>query len=176
MALARARVIYGSPAARAGVDGVIHPVLTGAALASPRDPLALRTAVLEMRERMAAHKAPKGPLDVKLARGGLVDAEFVIHYLQLREGRALTPDLGAALEALVAAGLLPDAMRDGFAFLSRLLVAARLLAPDCAEPPAAACAALALACGCDDWASVLARLAAAQAGVRAAWASVFGEI
>ena len=34
---------------------------------------------------MAAHKPPRGPLDAKLLRGGLIDLEFLIHYLQLRE-------------------------------------------------------------------------------------------
>ena len=60
-----------------------------AALRRPRD--ADRTAldVLEMRARMAEHKPAKGPLDVKLLRGGLVDLEFITHYLQLREGKVL---------------------------------------------------------------------------------------
>ena len=175
MALARARVVYGSAAAREAVAAVLGPVLTGTALAQPRDAATLRRDVLEMRERMATHKQPKGPLDAKLLRGGLVDAEFLIHYLQLREGMAFSPDLGVALEALVAAGLLPGALRGAFAFLSRLLVAARLLAPDGAVPPPVACEALARACACDGWEAVMAGLASARADVGAAWASVFGE-
>ena len=175
MALARARVVYGSAAAREAVAAVIGPVLAGTALTHPRDAATLRRDVLEMRERMAAHKLPKGPLDAKLLRGGLVDVEFLIHYLQLREGIAFNPDLGTALEELVAAGLLPETMREAFAFLSRLLVAARLLAPDGAVPPQAACEALARACACDGWEAVMARLAGARADVRAAWAAVFGE-
>ena len=170
MALARARVVFGSGAAREAVAGVIGPVL-----ARPRDGAKLRADVLEMRERMATHKHPKGALDVKLARGGLVDAEFLIHYLQLRERVAFNPGLALALDALVAKGLLPPAMREAFAFLSRLLVAARLLAPDCAVPSPSACEALARACGCDDWDAVVTRLAGARAEVGAAWMAVFGE-
>ena len=175
MALARARVVFGSAAAGAAVAGVIAPVLCGQGLASPRDAAKLRDEVLAMRARMAEHKQPKGALDVKLARGGLVDAEFIIHYLQLREGRAFAPDLSVALHELVAAGLLEGAMAADFAFLSRLLVAARLLAPDAAEPPPAACAVLARACGCADWDGLLVRLEQARMGIRQAWRGVFGQ-
>ena len=177
MALARARVVFGSPAAREAVTAVIGPVLTGKALAGgPRDRAKLRADVLEMRARMAAHKAPKGELDVKLVRGGLVDVEFLVHYLQLREGVGFAPDLGVAIGELVAAGLLPGAMEQAYAFLSRLLVAARLLAPDCAVPPPAACEALATACGARDWDAVMAALAAVRAEVCACWVAVFGEV
>jgi glutamate-ammonia-ligase adenylyltransferase len=170
MALARARVVFGSAEARRAVAAVIGPVLAG-----PRDAAKLRADVLEMRARMAAHKHPKGALDVKLLRGGLVDVEFLIHYLQLREGVGLDPNLGVALDALVAAGLLPGALAEAFAFLSRLLVGARLLAPDGAVPPTAARAALAKACACGDWEAVMAQLAAARRDVGAGWAAVFGE-
>jgi glutamate-ammonia-ligase adenylyltransferase len=84
MALARARVLYGSDGARTELDGIIRGVLELA-----RDPAKLRTEVLEMRTTMAQHKPAKGPLDVKLARGGLVDAEFIVHSLQLRDHVAL---------------------------------------------------------------------------------------
>ena len=66
-------------------------------------------------------------------------------------------------------------IEEAYGFLSRLLVAARLLAPDGAVPPPAACEALARACGCADWEAVTDALAAAQAVVRAAWGAVFGE-
>ena len=51
-----------------------------------------------MRGEMARHKPAKGPLDIKLARGGLVDVEFITHYLQLREGQGLD---GAGVRALL---------------------------------------------------------------------------
>ncbi|HEY0960484.1 MAG TPA: bifunctional [glutamine synthetase] adenylyltransferase/[glutamine synthetase]-adenylyl-L-tyrosine phosphorylase, partial [Novosphingobium sp.] len=125
MALTRARAVFGSAAGRAELDGIIASVLT-----VPRDAGKLRSDVIEMRNRMAEHKQAKGPLDAKLARGGLVDLEFLVHYLQLREGRGLTPHLGEAVRALVAEGLLPEPLIAAHDDLTRLLVAARLLAPD----------------------------------------------
>ncbi len=170
MALTRARVVFGSAAARAELAGIIAEVLE-----RPRDPATLREDVLAMRARMAEHKPPRGTLDVKLLRGGLVDVEFLVHFLQLRDHAALTPDLGAALAELAGKAALPGELPGAFAFLSRLLVAARLLAPDAAMPPPAAAAALAKAAGCGDWDGLTAALAASRNNVAAAWLAVFGE-
>ncbi len=170
MALIRARPVFGSPEARAGLGTIIAEVLN-----RPREPDTLRRDVLEMRARMATHKPPKGPLDAKLLRGGLVDLEFVTHFLQLRERVGLTPDLHTAVEQLVDAGWLAPAMVGAHDFLARLLFAARLLAPDAAEPPPQARAALAKACGSSDWVDVLGNLAASRRTVIAGWAAVFGE-
>jgi glutamate-ammonia-ligase adenylyltransferase len=170
MALTRARPLYGSPQARGELQEII-----GAVLCRTRDPQALRADVLEMRERMAGHKPAKGPLDAKLARGGLVDLEFLVHFLQLRDGAGMTPMLGDAVRALVADGLLPEAMIGAHDTLSRVLVAARLLAPDAQVPPPAAQAVLATACGCGEWDDVLANLLAARAHVAAAWNAVLDE-
>ena len=170
MALIRARPIYGPAAARDELGAVILDVLR-----KPRDPAKLREDVLSMRAEMARHKHPKGPLDVKLVRGGLVDLEFVTHYLQLREGVGLVPRLGEGVAALVDAGLLPAAMAEAHDRLTRLLVAMRLLAPDGEEPPASARAVLAKACGCGDWEALKASLADARATVAAAWQAVFAE-
>ena len=131
--------------------------------------------VLEMRARMAQHKPAKGPLDVKLARGGLVDAEFITHYLQLRHGKALVPSLGQAIAEIAALQLVPAALMDAHAVLTRFLIAARLLAPDAAEPPPAARDVLAHACGCGDWNALREALAESRRTVVACWQSVFGE-
>ena len=170
MALCRARPLYGSDAAVASLKGIIAEVLT-----APRDADKLKADVLDMRATMARHKPAKGPLDAKLARGGLVDVEFLVHYLQLREGKGLTPMLGDAVRALVNAGLLDEAMVAAHDGLSRLLVATRLIAPDTLEPPPAAREALARACQCGDWEGVKANLARARATVAAAWSATFGE-
>jgi len=171
MALVRARVLLGSAAARAELAAIMDGVLR-----RERDSAKLTGEVLEMRARMAAHKAPKGPLDVKLARGGLVDAEFMTHCLQLREGVGVRPDMAGALAELVAAGLLPGGVEEAFALLSRLLVAARLLAPDGAVPGDASCATLAKACGFGDGQALLDAVAEARATIARSWAGVFGEI
>jgi glutamate-ammonia-ligase adenylyltransferase len=170
MALIRARPVFGSPAARTAISEIISEVLN-----APREPEKLRRDVLDMRARMAGHKHAKGPLDAKLLRGGLVDLEFVVHYLQLRERAGLTPDLHAAVVQLVEANWLAPAMIAAHDFLTRLLFAARLLAPDANAPPLPARAALAKACGCGDWGEVLRNLAAARQMVAADWTSVFGE-
>ena len=174
MALTRARPLYGSEEARRSLGAIIAEVLS-----LPRDGAKLRADVLEMRGTMAQHKPAKGPLDVKLARGGLVDLEFLTHYLQLREGAqaagALTPYLGDAVRALAGCGLLPSSLIAAHDTLARLLVASRLLAPDAQLPPPAACEALAKACCSSDWDAMLAAQASARADVAAAWLAEFGE-
>ena len=170
MALARSRVLVGPEAGTAELDGIVKSVLT-----MPRDAGKLRADVLHMRSEMAAHKPAKRALDIKLARGGLVDVEFLVHFLQLREGIALEPAIPEALAALVAVGLLPEAIRAAHAMMARFLIAARLLAPDSREPPPAARTVLAQASGCDDWNSLVRCLGESRRTVAAAWAQVFGE-
>ena len=128
-----------------------------------------------LRAEMARHKHPGGPIDAKLLRGGLVDLEFVIHYLQLREGRGLTPALSEALVGLADAGLVPSSLSEAYRLMGRLLVAARLLAPEGREPPQAARAVLARACGCADWNGLLAALATARQTVAATWSATFEQ-
>lgn len=181
MALARARVLYGSPQARAGLETVLAEVLH-----APRDREALREAVLGMRAEMAKHKQPGGPVDAKLARGGLVDIEFLVHYLQLRgetaDGRplaesaphALSPDLEQALGGLTEAGLIPADLAEPHALMSRMLVAGRLLAPDGREPPPSGARALARACGFDSYRDLEGAFAAARLRVAEVWKQILG--
>jgi glutamate-ammonia-ligase adenylyltransferase len=181
MALARARVLYGSPAARAALEAVLAEVLH-----APRDREALRDAVLGMRAEMARHKRPGGPVDAKLARGGLVDIEFLVHYLQLKgetaDGRplaeaaahALSPDLEQAIGGLAAAGLVPADLAEPHALMSRMLVAGRLLAPDGSTPPPSGARALARACGFGSYAALEEAFALARARVADAWKQILG--
>ena len=171
MALCRARVVYGTDTAQGELNEILHAVLI-----RPRDPAKLRADVLSMRDEMAEHKAPKGPLDAKLLRGGLVDLEFIVHFLQLRDALGLDPSLPKAIAALVAAGLVPPALSLAHDSMTRLLVAARLLAPDGQIPPSGVRASLARACQCDDWESVIANLAESRRVVAACWQRVFGAI
>jgi glutamate-ammonia-ligase adenylyltransferase len=170
MALTRARVLVGSEAARAEVGELVTSILC-----RERDPDSLRKDVLTMRGEMAAHKSAKGPLDAKLLRGGLVDIEFLVHYLQLRDRAALGPDLGPVIGKLVAAGKLPPALAGAHRLMTRLLVGTRLLAPDLARPNPAAAALLARQSGCGDYADLTHCLRAARHDVAAAWQDVFGE-
>lgn len=168
MALARARTVAGSFSARAGVEDIIRAVLC-----APRDHASLREDVLRMRGEMALHKPAKGPLDVKLLRGGLVDIEFILHFLQLRDGIALDPRLSKVCETLVHAGEVPPEFAQAHDFLTRLIVAARLLAPDLAYPPGAAGGALAKACGCAGPDDLLQGVAKARQSVAQTWQQIF---
>jgi glutamate-ammonia-ligase adenylyltransferase len=170
MALARARPVFGSSEARERLESIIHEVLT-----APRDAAELRQDVLEMRSEIARHKPPAGPLDAKLLRGGLVDVEFIVHFLQLRDGVGLDPALTVAINGLIQTGRLPPEFAAFQALLGRTLVAARLLAPDAEPPPAAAAQAMAQACGQVDFTTLLQALAEARQGVAQTWAEVFGE-
>ncbi len=170
MALARARPLFGPEQAQAELRQTISDVL-----GSPRDPVQLKADILKMRGDMAEHKHPAGPLDAKLLRGGLVDCEFIIHFLQLRDRTGFDPNLERAIELLVGEGKLPAAFADHHALMSRLLVAARLLAPDGAPPSDAACKALAGACGHDDFDALLHALGQARHGVAETWAELFGQ-
>ncbi len=168
MALTRARPLLGSALALSDLERIIIGVLE-----TERDPQSLRQDVLKMRAEMAAHKPAKGPLDAKLLRGGLVDLEFLVHYLQLRERTALRPDLDGAIGELVTAGLLPANLVDAHDLMARMLVAARLLAPDLVAPVDAAARVLAQACSCDDLATLLDRFNLARRSVADAWYAIF---
>jgi glutamate-ammonia-ligase adenylyltransferase len=170
MALCRARPVFGPADGCRELAAIVNAVLE-----SPREPERLRGDVLRMRGEISAHKPPAGPLDAKLLRGGLVDCEFIVHYLQLRDRTAFRPALQEAIAELVGAGALPGSFAANHLLLARLLVAARLFSPDCAEPPAAAQAALARACEQADYAALLHALGEARQGVAQCWAELFGE-
>jgi glutamate-ammonia-ligase adenylyltransferase len=87
MALTRARLVSGSPSFVARADSVIHEVLC-----RPRDPQILAGDVREMRRAIAEEKGEDDGWNLKYARGGLVDLEFIAQYLQLRHAHAV-PDI-----------------------------------------------------------------------------------
>ena len=77
-------------------------------------------------ERDLGRERP-GRYDLKTGRGGLLDIEFCVQWLQMRHGgdpRVRTADTGEALNALFAAGYLErtefDQLREGYRFLRRL--------------------------------------------------------
>ncbi|MFC3713394.1 bifunctional [glutamine synthetase] adenylyltransferase/[glutamine synthetase]-adenylyl-L-tyrosine phosphorylase [Sphingoaurantiacus capsulatus] len=173
MALTRARVVIGAGAARAAVERAID-----AALHMDRDAEKLRTDVLAMRDEMEAHKPGTGLWDVKLGAGALVDLEFIVHYLQLRDRAAFTPDLRAACAALIEAGALPPALLDAHDLMTRLLVMLRLVIPGTgaiAKIPADVGARLAASTGHKDLAALEAALKLAKAAVLEAWEAAFGS-
>ncbi len=120
MALTRARVLTGPPELRAKVARAVHDVLV-----RPRDPAKIVHDVREMRGRIWAEKGTDNPWELKHARGGLVDIEFIAQHLQLVHGPArddiLDQNTVGALTRLDRQGLLGP---DGGA---TLVSAARLL-------------------------------------------------
>lgn len=170
MALTRARPVFGSAAACAAARAEIDAVLAGA-----RPQRDLAADALAMRAEIAAHKPPLGPLDAKLLPGGLVDLEFAVHLAQLRHRTGLVPNLGQAIDRLIAAGLLPAAMRPAHDFLTRLLVTTRLVAPDAMPPGEATRALIVRALDLTDWPAVVASIDATRQDVLACWAQISGS-
>ncbi|TSB01738.1 bifunctional [glutamine synthetase] adenylyltransferase/[glutamine synthetase]-adenylyl-L-tyrosine phosphorylase [Sphingorhabdus contaminans] len=169
MALTRARVLFGSDAARAEVGAIIDGVLR-----TSRDNAKILGDIAGMRRDMAAHKPPKGDLDVKLQPGGLVDMEFIIHIVQLTRHEGLVPQLGPAIRMLVTGGHLPPEFADAYGLLGRLLVMVRLIAPDCNTPPPAAQMLIAKSLGYADWDALTSAIRDYRGIVIAEWERLFG--
>jgi glutamate-ammonia-ligase adenylyltransferase len=170
MALCRARPLTGSEASREKVRRLICAILE-----SPSDPAQIRADAAAMREEMARHKPPAGPLDIKLGPGGLVDLEFAVHTLQLTTHVGLDPRLEVALAALVENGLIDDRTDPDLRLLSRMLVVLRLVRAKGMEPAEQSQGLVATLCGFDDWPSLLAAAAAARQRIEARWAQVKGQ-
>ena len=167
MALTRARVVAGDCAE---VSAVIAAILD-----RPREADALRRDVAGMRADIAAAKPSKGAFDVKLAPGGLVDLEFLVHFVQLRDRMALGPDLEVAIAALTAAHRLPAGLAGDHALLSRFLVLLRLVAPGSDVPAAfspAVEAMLARGLGAASFPALTAQLGLAKTSIRQAFHNI----
>lgn len=128
-ALTRARHAAGDPAVGRQFDRAREAILR-----LPRDPAQLADEVRAMRMRML-ETHPGDPADVKHARGGLVDIEFIVQYLILAHAAtlpALTANTGtiALLAVAAKAGLIPADMaedaRQAYRHFRRLQHAARL--------------------------------------------------
>jgi glutamate-ammonia-ligase adenylyltransferase len=167
MALTRARPVFGSPDARAAVNAVIARVLAG-----DRPPRDIAADAARMRDEMAAHKPPAGPLDAKMLPGGLVDLEFAVHTVQLLNRTGFDPCLNRAIDMLVERALLPPMLREAHDLLTRLLVTLRLVAPDAQPPGPGTRALVAAALLAPDWDAVVAALERVRQEVRTAWTAV----
>ena len=107
MALTRARPVAGDMALREQIADAI-----GSVLAAKRDPTRLLVDVADMRRRIADENPRPSSWDLKYRRGGLIDLEFIVQYLMLREARCspqiLRRSSAQALVALGEAGVLPS--------------------------------------------------------------------
>ncbi len=130
-AITRARFVMGQPELEAQFDAVRRSVMV-----APRDTTALKTEIMNMRERVRqAHHVPDGLFDVKHSVGGMVDAEFVVQYLLLAHSAQhpeLIPNLGNIKLIRIAqtCGLLPptvsEAAMDAYRSLRQIQHRARL--------------------------------------------------
>jgi [glutamine synthetase] adenylyltransferase / [glutamine synthetase]-adenylyl-L-tyrosine phosphorylase len=186
-ALLRARLAAGDEALYARVRrDVLDPVLFG----DPGDPRALAAEVARMRERMETEigkESVKGK-NPKVGRGGIVDVEFAVQFLQLAHGHdhpaIRSPSTPEALRRLREAGLLRDgvyaALSDGYAFHRRLATRMRIVHDygiDYLPAGGGALAQLARRLGYhgeDPGARLLAEYARVTEGVRAAFLEVVG--
>ena len=94
-----------------------------------------REASVHLRERQARELVPPGRFNVKMSRGGLVDAEYTVQYLQIRHGREhpflRTHATLPALDRLRTAEILEsdeyDSLREGYLFWREVVDALRVV-------------------------------------------------
>ncbi|MFZ4601608.1 MAG: bifunctional [glutamine synthetase] adenylyltransferase/[glutamine synthetase]-adenylyl-L-tyrosine phosphorylase [Caulobacterales bacterium] len=133
LALTRVRATAGDAALGAEIEALTRDIIL-----SPRDRVATFADVAAMRARMDKDRPGKAPWDLKLAKGGFVDVEFIAQAHQIVAGArgpaALDPNTGRALARLGAAGVLtqPDAeaLVSAWALYGRLQHWIRIVAPD----------------------------------------------
>jgi len=172
MSLTRGRIICGPDDLLARTRTAINDVL-----AMPRERAATLENALEMRERLieANPKAFEQPLNVKLARGGMLDIDFILQTRLLLAGCGSleTVTAWAAMDALAKVNQISDEEHDALSEAHRLqnaiLQFSRLaldvpLSEETASPALAA--AIARALGVTDFGVVMAELAKAQITVR----------
>jgi glutamate-ammonia-ligase adenylyltransferase len=107
MALTRARVIAGDESLGSEVSAAVKDILI-----AKRDPNKVFKEVRAMRELIAQEKGDDDPWDMKLARGGLTDLDFIAQGLVLAYANAHPSLAGLSVEGTIAeaqgAGLLPS--------------------------------------------------------------------
>jgi glutamate-ammonia-ligase adenylyltransferase len=145
-------------------------------LRMPRDRTKIIADAARMRADMERHKPARGPLDVKLGPGGLVDLEFATHVLQLTTHVGLNTRLEVALEELAAESFVPTNIVDALKLLSRMLVMMRLVAPDDIKPTQETWELVAEACGAASWDELLAEHDAARQSIADLWNSIRREV
>jgi glutamate-ammonia-ligase adenylyltransferase len=180
MALTRARVVAGPPGLRGKLESAIRRRLTGAG-----DGARVIADARAMRARMAETFSDGSPWDLKYAKGGLVDIEFIAQALQLvhapTQPEVLNPNTIAALHNLGAAGILSGAdtaILVASAALQHALTQVLRVAldetPKMAEATPGLKALLVEAGGAADFAALEARLFELQARTRGIYERLLG--
>jgi len=124
-ALTKARVVLGDEALAGQLDDIIRHTIYGGTVDDEgrREIQRLR---MRMENELAREK--EGSYNIKTGRGGMVDVEFAVQYLQLREGYKIpelrTPSTVVALREINSLGLLPEGhaqtLLTGYKFLRKL--------------------------------------------------------
>jgi glutamate-ammonia-ligase adenylyltransferase len=129
LALTRARVVAGDISLARDLERIIAEDLC-----RPRDKAKVTADVVDMRRLMLKENAPYGLWDIKRARGGLIDIEFIAQYLQIAHAHEAPEILNTttyrALEKLMAAKLLGEeqgrVLKDACLLYQRLTQVLRL--------------------------------------------------
>ena len=124
-ALTKARVVLGDE----GLAEQLHDIIRHTIYGAPIDDEG-RQEIYRLRMRMENELAreKEGSYNIKTGRGGMVDVEFAVQYLQLREGyrrpELRTPSTVVALKEISTTGMLPDGdaqtLLTGYKFLRKL--------------------------------------------------------
>lgn len=105
MALTRSRVVDAPDTLRLELEATAQRLLS-----QSRDAESTRTDVASMRSRVQQEFATRNPWNIKYARGGLMDVDFIAQYLQLIHGHAspevLSPSTQEVFLRLQPLGLL----------------------------------------------------------------------
>ena len=114
MALTRARVVAGNRNLADAAQEVIRQTLE-----APRDQDKLAADILDMRRRVTQELGDADPWNIKHARGGLLDGDFIAQFLQLKHATAhpdiLRQDGAVAIRRMGDAGLIDRDIADGLA-------------------------------------------------------------
>jgi glutamate-ammonia-ligase adenylyltransferase len=108
-ALTRARPVAGDPAFCAEIESALQAIL-----ARPSERQKLSADIREMRALVDKEKATPNPFEVKTAKGGLVDVEFIAQWAMLSEPSNEGPAPTATIDMLrhASAKILPPSDAD----------------------------------------------------------------
>lgn len=131
-ALTKARVVFADERLRKEIEEVVQGTVYGSGAGEEE-----RKEIHRLRTRMEVELAREkaGSFNIKTGRGGIVDIEFLVQYLQLREGHA-HPEIRStntllALKAMHLFGILAEddivTLQAGYKFLRRLENRLRLI-------------------------------------------------
>ncbi|MBW4054577.1 MAG: bifunctional [glutamate--ammonia ligase]-adenylyl-L-tyrosine phosphorylase/[glutamate--ammonia-ligase] adenylyltransferase [Proteobacteria bacterium] len=124
-ALTKARVVLGDDKLAGQLYDIIRHTIYGTSIDN-EGRQEIRRLRMRMENELAREK--NGSYNIKTGRGGMVDVEFAVQYLQLREGRRSpelrTPSTLVALKEISTLGLLPNdsaqTLLSGYKFLRKL--------------------------------------------------------